>query len=127
MNENVRGSDWEVHVIDITEHEATVRVAYRGEGSENAALLGIVLQGALRGPYCELAHTLPADFPLRALQGSSPTAEAMITDPCMWSEELPHLYRAQVAAVRAGEVVAEYHGEVGLRPTRPPKNFDHIK
>jgi hypothetical protein len=127
MSENTRGGDWEVHVVDITEHEATVRVAYRGEGSENSALQGIVLQGMLRGPYCERAHTLPADFPLRALPGGTPTAETMITDPCMWSEELPHLYRAQVTAVCGGEVMAEYHGEVGLRPTRLPKNFDHIK
>lgn len=122
MSEDARASDWEVHITGITEHEATVRVSYRGE--EGA---GVTLQGALRGPYCERAHTLPADFPLRALPGNTPTAETMITDPCMWSEELPHLYRAQVSAVRAGEVVAEYHGEVGLRPTRPPKNFDHIK
>ena len=54
-------------------------------------------------------------------------AEAVVTDPCLWSEELPHLYHANVEALRGDVVVAEYHGEIGLRRTSPAKNWDHIK
>lgn len=120
MSDNAK--DWEILVVDVSEVEATVRVRYGGEAAETVSL-----RGALRGPYCERAHTLPADYPFRVLTASVATAEAVITDPCPWSEEVPHLYRAEVAALRGGEVLAEYHGEVGLRPTRPPQNFDHIK
>ena len=120
MSEDTK--DWEILVVDVSEVEATVRVRYRGEAAET-----ILLRGTLRGPYCERAHTLPADYPFRATATGGTTIEAIITDPCPWSEEVPHLYRAEVAALRGGEVVAEYHGEVGLRPTRPARNFDHIK
>ena len=120
MNDN--SEDWEILIIDVSEVEATVRVHYRGATAETVSL-----RGTLRGPYCERAHTLPADYPFRTLPSNVPTAEAIITDPCPWSEEVPHLYRAEVAALCGSDVLAEYHGEVGLRPTRPPQNFDHIK
>jgi len=119
-------TEWEISATDVSEVEARVVVCYRGDEGEP-----IVLRGTLRGPYCELAHTLPADFPFRQLtaqhSGEQPVAVAEVTDPCLWSEELPHLYRANVEAVRGGAVVAEYHGEIGLRRTSPAKNWDHIK
>jgi hypothetical protein len=37
------------------------------------------------------------------------------------------LYQAHVEAVRGDLVLAEYHGEIGLRRTSPAKNWDHIK
>jgi beta-galactosidase/beta-glucuronidase len=114
--------NWEIVVSDVSEVEATIRVSYRGAASESAAI-----RGTLRGPYCERAHTLPADYPFHASAGESATAKAVITDPCLWSEELPHVYHANVEAVHGEEVVAEYHGVVGLRRTSPMKNFDHIK
>lgn len=112
---------WEIVVADASEVEATVVVRYRGDAS------GVTLRGELRGPYCELAHTLPADFPFQAAIGDPGAAVAMVTDPCCWSKELPHLYRARVEAVRAGEVVDEYHGEIGIKRTREARNFDGIK
>jgi len=112
---------WEIVVVDASEVEATVCVRYRGDAG------GVTLRGALRGPYCERAHTLPADFPFRTVAGDSSSAEAIVTDPCNWSEELPHLYRAHVEAVRAGEVIDEYHGEIGIKRTREARNFDGIK
>jgi Glycosyl hydrolases family 2 len=115
-------ADWDITVAEVSEVEAKVLVRYRNDSGEP-----IVLRGTLRGPYCERAHTLPADFPFRQLSGEQPVAEAVVTDPCLWSEELPHLYRAEVEAVRGDATVAEYHGEIGLRRTSPTKNWDHIK
>ena len=113
---------WQISATDVSEVEAKVLVRYRGETDEP-----IVLRGTLRGPYCERAHTLPADYPFRELGGEQAAAEAVVTDPCLWSEELPHLYQANVKALRGDIVVAEYHGEIGLRRTSPAKNFDGIK
>jgi len=113
---------WEICAADVSEVEAKVLVRYRYELDEP-----FLLRGTLRGPYCERARTLAADFPFRQLSGEPPVAEAVVTDPCLWSEELPHLYRANVKAVRGDVVVAEYHGEIGLRRTSPAKHWDHVK
>lgn len=114
--------DWEVSVTEVSDLEATVRVCYRGESPGPLAL-----RGTLRGPFCDRARTLPADFPFRHEGGSESSAEAVVTDPCLWSEELPHLYQVQVAAVHGDAVVAEYHGVVGLRRTSTRPDWDHIK
>lgn len=114
--------DWEVSVTEVSDLKATVRVRYCGDLNGPLAV-----RGMLRGPYCDNARTLPADFPFSDRQGSEPVAEAVVTDPCLWTEELPHLYQVQVAAVRGDEVVAEYHGVVGLRRTSTRPNWDHIK
>jgi hypothetical protein len=113
---------WEISAADVSEVEANVVICYRGDMDQP-----IVLRGTLRGPYCERAHTLPADYLFRELRGEQAAAEAVVTDPCLWSEELPHLYQANVEAVCADVVVAEYHGEIGLRRTSPVKNWDGIK
>lgn len=114
--------DWEVTVADVSDLEATVRVRYCGESTDS-----VELRGTLRGPYCDVARTLPADFPFHHEGGSERSARAVVTDPCLWTEELPHLYQADVEAVRGEEVLAEYHGVVGLRRTSQRPNWDHIK
>ena len=52
-------SDIEIVVGDVTDVEARVIARYRG------AVPGIVLSGSLRGPFCEKARTLPAEFEFR--------------------------------------------------------------
>jgi Glycosyl hydrolases family 2 len=111
----------ELEVGEVSDLEARVMALYRPAADES-----IVLRGVLRGPYCERAHTLPAEYRFFSA-GRSGTAEAVVPDPCLWSEELPHLYHADVAALRGEEVVAEFHGPVGLRRKRPAPNWDHIK
>lgn len=113
---------WDVTVTEVSDLEAKVRVRFLGETSGD-----ISLRGALRGPYCERARTLPAEFPFRDQPAAEMSAEAVVTDPCLWTEELPHLYQVDVEAVRGEEVVAEYHGVVGLRRTSTRPNWDHIK
>jgi hypothetical protein len=117
----------EIYVGEVTGMEARVRARYcAAEGNETHEREQTVLRGTLRGPYCELAHTLPAEFPFRNLGPGPPAAaEAVVTDPCLWSQELPHLYQADVEALRAGQVVAEYHGMIGLRRTNST-HFDEI-
>jgi Glycosyl hydrolases family 2 len=113
--------DFELAVGEVTAMEARVFVGYRPAAEHGA--LGqepIFLRGTLRGPYCEKARTLPAEFPFQDLSPARPlTAEAVVPDPCLWSPDLPHLYRADVEALRGAQIVAEYHGEIGLRSTSP--------
>lgn len=108
-----------IEVGEVSDLEARVIVQF--------ADVDVRLSGCLRGPFCEKAHTLPAEYPLVRLDGRLSAAEAIVTDPCAWSPELPHLYRVEVEAIRGGAVVATYHGELGLRRTSEPKNWDHIK
>lgn len=113
-------SDIEIVVGDVSDVEARIYARYHGsEGGER-----IVLRGSLRGPYCEKSHTLPAEFTFRDLGREIVEAEAVVTDPCMWSAELPHLYHIEVEAVQAGRVIAEYHGTVGLRRLSPRRPVD---
>ena len=99
----------ELEVGDVSNMEARVYARYRPVAGER-----IVLRGTLRGPYCERAHTLPAEYPFRDL-GRGDAAEAVVPDPCLWSAELPHLYHAEVEAMRGEEIVAEFRGPIGLR------------
>jgi hypothetical protein len=116
----------EIYVGEISDMEARVSARYRPGVDE--ALHGqepIVLRGTLRGPYCERARTLPAEFAFRDLGPGQPgVAEAVVTDPCLWSPELPHLYDADVEAVRGEQVVAAFHGRLGLRRTASQQGDD---
>jgi hypothetical protein len=76
----------------------------------------IVLHGTVRGPYCERARTLPAEFAFRDLGPQQVgLATAIIPDPCVWSPELPQLYQVDIEAQQQGRVIAQYHGRIGFR------------
>jgi beta-galactosidase/beta-glucuronidase len=112
----------EIAVGDVTDVEARVIARYRG-----AEMEGVVLQGTVRGPFCAVARTLPADFEFRRVDSEDRdvvAAEALISDPCMWSAELPHLYDVDVEARQGEQVVAEYHGKIGLRRLAPRRPVD---
>jgi hypothetical protein len=107
----------EITVGDVNDVEARVYARY--SASECDAVVEtepIILHGTLRGPYCETARTLPAVFMFRSVPtASASTAEALVPDPCAWSDELPHLYQADVVAQQGEQIVAEYHGTIGFR------------
>jgi hypothetical protein len=106
--------DFEITVREVTDVEARVVARYLGPNTN------VSLRGTLGGPYCETARTLPAEFPFRPLVNNERTeAEAIVPDPCMWTDELPHLYRVDIEAVQADRVIAEYHGAIGLRRLAP--------
>lgn len=108
----------EISVGDVTDMEARVRASFSSSGT-------VTLRGTLRGPFCEKARTLPADFPFRDLGPQQlGSAEAIVTDPCMWTLEMPHMYRVDVEAVRDDMVIAEYHGTIGLERLAPRRPVD---
>jgi hypothetical protein len=109
--------EFELSVGEVSAMEARVLVRYHSPGG---ARQEIILRGTLRGPYCNTARTLPAEFPFHnRVSVTPPTAEAVVPDPCLWSPDLPHLYHADVKALCGDRVIAEYHGKIGLRSTSP--------
>src|SRR5262245_57845494 len=96
----------QITVGDVTDMEARVYARYTGSDSRT-------LRGSLRGPFCERGRTLPADFVFRTLERQKPSeAEAIVTDPCMWTAEMPHVYQVIVEAHDGNRLVAEYHGTI---------------
>jgi hypothetical protein len=113
----------EVSVGDVTDVEARVYARYRGASEVTAP---IKISGRLRGPFCDRARTLVADFdfqPVKSDDGPE-SALAVVTDPCMWTEEMPHFYQVDVEARQGGQVVAEYHGKIGFRRLAPRRPVD---
>ncbi|MCC7475658.1 MAG: hypothetical protein IT425_09695 [Pirellulales bacterium] len=109
---------FEILLGDVTDMAACVRARYRGAG-------GVVVRGWVRGPYCERSRTLPAKFPFRAQSPENDgLAEAIVTDPCLWSEQMPHLYRIELEALQGDQVVDRYCGDLGLRRLAPRLPID---
>jgi hypothetical protein len=108
----------EITVGDVTDMEARVHARYTGPEP-------VALRGLLRGPFCERGRTLPADFEFRNLNPNKPNeAEAIVTDPCMWTAEMPHLYQINVKAFAGNRLVAENHGTIGLQRLSPRRPVD---
>lgn len=77
---------------------------------------GAAITGALTGPRCRLATTLPTKIPLPPLAGEGPAAaRAIITEPSFWTPELPNLYELTAEARTAAGIVAATRQLVGLR------------
>lgn len=111
-------TQFEIEVDDVSDMEAHVRAQYLGPASAT-------LRGTVRGPFCENGRTLPATFAFHPTDANQPnTAEAVVTDPCMWTPEMPHVYRVELQAVNGGTVVAEYDGTIGLRRLAPRRPVD---
>lgn len=74
------------------------------------------LHGFVHGPRCEFAHTLPAKYTLTDL-GAGPTllARTTITDPCLWTSDLPQIYDVHIELRRGNEVLAREQRMIGLR------------
>jgi beta-galactosidase/beta-glucuronidase len=113
----------EILTGDVTDMEASVIARLQGAGD------GTELRGTIRGPFCENSRTLPAEIPFRALKtvdtaAAMVEAEALVTDPCLWSPELPHIYQVDIEAVCDARIVAEYHGTIGLRRLSPRRPVD---
>jgi Glycosyl hydrolases family 2 len=112
----------EIFVGDVTDVEAHVYAQYSGELTE-----GVVLRGAICGPFCEGVRTLTADFEFRPVGSDDPQtvlAEAVVTDPCMWSAEMPHVYNVEVEACQGEKVVTDHRGKIGLRRLAPRRPVD---
>jgi hypothetical protein len=94
--------------------DALARVYARLRGPE--ATEGLKLFGTLAGPDCLYAQTLPATFSFVDLgEGNSLVAQAVVPEPCFWSPQMPHQYRADVRLQRGGETVARAQRQLGIR------------
>jgi hypothetical protein len=84
--------------------------------ARTADLADCTLHGFVHGPRCEYAHTLPARFALQDL-GAGPTllARATLTDPCLWTSDLPQIYDVHVELRRGTEVLTREQRMLGLR------------
>jgi len=107
----------EISLGDVTDMEARVFARFRGTGSPT-------LEGTIRGPFCERGRTLPADFSFQAIAVQPATAAALVTEPCLWSAEMPQLYRVDVVAKQGDEIIAEYHEMIGLNRLSPRRPVD---
>ncbi len=57
------------------------------------------IAGVVRGPFCDFAKTLTADFPLQKVIHAgleTNSLEALVLDPCYWTPALPFLYEFQL-------------------------------
>jgi hypothetical protein len=93
--------------------DAMCRVYARWPGADAQ---GCTLGGSLTGPMCPYAHTLPVTLAfVDRGPGETPLAEAYVPEPCFWTPEMPHLYRARVQLSRDGRVLAKAERMVGIR------------
>lgn len=74
------------------------------------------LVGALEGPACRHAATLPLKVPVLDL-GAGPTllARAIVPDPSFWSPEMPSLYRLSLELRDHGETTQTTELDYGFR------------
>lgn len=82
---------------------------------------GCSLSGQVVGPTCEYSGTLAAKVPFvvkRSMGSDAATlvAEAIVPDPCFWSQDLPFLYQAEIELRRGGELLAAESRTFGIRP-----------
>jgi hypothetical protein len=77
------------------------------------------LTGRVVGPRCRWANTLPAGSKLVQVKQDGGTgyllAEAVVPDPCFWSDEVPMLYDVHVELRRGGETIGRAERSVGFR------------
>ena len=81
------------------------------------------LTGHVVGPTCEYSRTLSAKVPFAMKRNQGPNdeakpllAEAIVPDPCFWSQELPFVYRAEVELRCGEELLAAADRPFGIRP-----------
>jgi hypothetical protein len=69
--------------------------------------------GVVRGPYCERARTLPAEFVLKL--NNDGTLTAIIVDPCYSTEELKMEYHLELSSERSDGTTADFETKVELK------------
>ncbi len=86
------------------------------------ATAGCELVGRVVGPRCRWSQTLTAANRLvgraasgNALFAEALLAEAVVPDPCFWSDALPMLYSVEVQLRRGGETIAATERPIGFR------------
>ena len=73
-------------VLQQTESSAQVVFEQTADGAVRA------FTASLRGPHCQFARTLPAEFSFSPIATQSEAHLAQVIDPCYWTPDLPFLY-----------------------------------
>ncbi len=74
------------------------------------------LTGDIYGPQCRRSHTLPARYTFEDQgPGSSFLAQAILPDPCFWSDQVPSLYQATWQLSPPQETTIQQQALLGLR------------
>jgi len=96
----------------VTDNMAHVYVRALRHGPQDAR----TLSGTIRGPFCELSHTLPATINFKDM-GAGPTllGAAAVPDPCCWSPQLPATYDVQVELHDQKQLVQTLDQTIGIR------------
>ena len=76
-----------------------------------------IISAVLSGPFCAMAHTLPARYPLRVLDGKIPeTFKGFLPDPCFWEPGSPFTYQLELEICEDGTSALRESLMVGIRP-----------
>ena len=76
-----------------------------------------IISAVLSGPFCAMAHTLPARYPLRALDGKmQQTFKGFLPDPCFWEPGSPFTYQLELEICEDGTSALRESLMVGIRP-----------
>src|SRR5438094_7468200 len=96
---------------------AATHVYVRWRPDPPGSALGLKLAGVVRGPFSQLARTLPATVPLADQgPGESLLARAVLPDPCYWTPGAPYLYTVEVEVRDGRRAVAQAKQMLGVRP-----------
>lgn len=115
-------SNIEITFGEVNDASAEVVVSYCGNVLAESAQVSIT--GFVRGPFCKSGRTLTADYPFRQRADARLSAAAIITDPCFWAPNMPHLYSVNVRVVSDGQLVDQMQTDLGLHRTSPRRAVD---
>ena len=76
-----------------------------------------IVSAILSGPFCAIAHTLPARYPLCALDDKiSQTFKVFLPDPCFWEPGSPFTYQLDLEICEEGRSALCESLMVGIQP-----------
>lgn len=104
----IKGATIECTSADETLAVLVISPELQGPLGEEASIGGVV-----RGPYCERARTLPAEFALKL--NCDGTLTATIVDPCYSTSELKMEYQLELRLVREEGTSADYETRLELK------------
>ena len=95
-------------VLQQTEASAHVILEQAADGPVRA------FTASLRGPHCQFARTLPAEFSFSPIAMQPEAHFAQVIDPCYWTPDLPFLYDLQFKVQLTDGQEIEQTTKVGL-------------
>ena len=104
----IKGATIECTSADETLAVLVITPELSGPRGEEASIGGV-----MRGPYCDRARTLPAEFVLKL--NNDGTLTATIVDPCYSTAELKMDYELELWSEQQGQRSTEFRTRVELK------------